>query len=226
MAKRKPTPKPTSAPSAVPTAILGLVTRLCENRDAAKLIITHALIGTNSHSPLSRLMKNAEKVLIAADKNQEVYDLDGALSIGIIASITSTPTPTPKPAVKSSSPHSPVRKEKKPYWIKVVSSYNPAQPNGYGVKGRFVSIEEVAKLPMGALMVVQTTNKKKHKMITIRKAKTGSSYAATAEFADLPITSGITIPETKIVARPDNYHMLFATLDAAGIPKVRLPIPF
>ena len=221
MAKRKPTPKPTSAPSAVPTAILGLVTRLCENRDAAKLIITHALIGTNSHSPLSRLMKNAEKVLIAADKNQEVYDLDGALSIGIIASITSTPTP--KPTVKSSSPHSPVRKEKKPYWIKVVSSYNPAQPNGYGVKGRFIAPEDVSKLPQNTLLVVQTSHGKKQNVFVLRKS---TGVKAHLSFPSGAKTKTLIIEDADAVSNPANYAMLFSKLGAAGVPKTKLPIPF
>lgn len=142
MAKRKPKPKAstTTAPSVVPTAILELVSRLCANREAAKMVVTHALIGTRTKSSLSRLMKNAERVLEAADKDQDVYDLDGALNMGLILSLT-TPKPkttAPKPVPTSKSPHSTVRKSKKPYWIKVVSSYDPSQNNGYGLKGRFI----------------------------------------------------------------------------------------
>jgi len=50
-----------------------------------------------------------------------------------------------KQANKSLSPHSPIPKVKKPYWIKLVSSVDYTHTNAFGLKGKFLSLGDLRR---------------------------------------------------------------------------------
>lgn len=213
-----PIPKTTSA---VPEALLRLITSLSATEENARHIVSCALFGLNSVVDARIRDKNVAKIVAATKKGVQIYDIDEAIHIGLISSITEPTKPT-----KSVSPHAPVHKgAKKPYWLKVVSSYDPSQPNGYGVKGKFVSLEEIKGLPYGTIIVAQTKHQKKCNLFVMTRSRSGKGVA----LLDFPLSSPnkpIGVEGVVACSAPANYTMLFAVLRAAGVAETRKPIPF
>jgi hypothetical protein len=86
--------------------------------------------------------------------------------------LRSFPLPLP-PSMQSSSPHAPISGRKKmPYWFKVVTSYDPKTPNGYGIKGKFISKDKLHEVDDNEI-IVACLKDGNDKSYTVLKPKKG-----------------------------------------------------
>lgn len=111
------------------------------------------------------------------------------------------------------SPHAPVAKGKRPYWIKVVTSYDPNVPNGYGVKGKFVNPDQLHHEQDDAIVVVQTKDKNA-KLLSLFRVKHGASSVF-----KFPNGTSIDLPNSECLSgRITDYPALYQSLAHHGIP--------
>lgn len=133
--------------------------------------------------------------------------------------------PVPMQAVPAStSPHAPTKRagKKPPYWIKVVTSFDPATPNGYGLKGKFVNKDWLKHEQQGSVVVVQTKDFKT-KSIRLRILIVNHGHSG---YADLPNGGGrIDIPYCQPQSEYSDYKNLFHALNNTyGIPALAKPV--
>lgn len=164
----------------------------------AEKVMTHPVVAGSTAANTARLIASSKAMLMPR--------------LGATASPGATMT-TSKPL----SPHAPVPKgTKKPYWFKVVSTIDPKQVNGYGIKGRLVNPEDLAKLSKGSIVVAQTRYRKGFIAYVLTKAmKKGMS--ANIEFPRGSGEATIVVKDWAIRRASRDYHGIFAELASRGV---------
>lgn len=107
------------------------------------------------------------------------------------------------------SPHAPVPKPKKPYWIKVITSVDTNQVNGFGIKGKFITEGEVVLLPKDKHLLVQIKEKPSSKTYAAYLLETTGSHAdAEMLLSPSPASYSLTLEGVRVVAAGD-YAEIF-----------------
>jgi len=109
----------------------------------------------------------------------------------------------------SASPHAPTkRKGPKPsYWMKTITSIDDAHPNGFGLKGKFITPDMVKNEPIDTLIVLQTRDNGAP-ILNLLKVKAG----AFSIVRDPIKQSDILVHGAESMGTYHNYDDLFSVL--------------
>lgn len=152
--------KPTSRLPKIPAPLVKAVAEYCRADKDNSLSVLTEVLRVNAH-PDARPAVMAVTAYDAAIRGRELLNtpiMTKPLGYLIPKGTTSTAV----------SPHAPVAKGSRPYWVKVVTSVDDSDRTAYGVKGRFINCEDVEKLPENTLVMVMTKHKTKRLVYVLR----------------------------------------------------------
>ena len=187
MAKAKPK-------TTIPEPLVQAVAKYCAGDTDSAFFVISAVLKANAH-PKADPLDIADKAIKAAQARALCFTAI-ALGKGFKAV---TPIAGVTPPTKSVSPHAPVAKGKKDYWVKVVTSVYRSEPNAWGIKGRFINPEATATFPEDT-PVMGVTNKWKNKSAYLMRSKHGKPtnipFPPTSPHAPLCVSGSVIVKVT------------------------------